>query len=104
TGPFEFIYNNNNRTVSGPIEVSLTPAADLQVSAISLPSLLPVTPEGSTIDMSWTVHNVGGGTARGTWTDRVYLEASGVPNAPRIEVGAFTRTGPLAAGTFYTRS
>ncbi len=98
-GPFEFVYTGNNRRVSGPIEVSLTPPPDLVVSDIVTPA---VAPEGSAIDVSWTVVNQGGGEARGSWTDAVFLRKFG-DTGPGTQIGTYVWEGPLQAGMSYTR-
>ena len=100
-GPFEFIYTDNNTLVSGPVDVLLTPAPDLTVTEVLAPADAE---EGSSIDVTWTVKNLGTGAAEGSWVDQVYLEKVGDPNATRLELGTFRYDGPLIGGTTYTRS
>ena len=100
-GVFEFIHTDNNSTVSNAFDVQLTPPADLVVTDIVSPTE-PVE-EGTTIDIKWTVENVGNGRAEGYWEDRVYLRKVGDPTAPTISLGTFRYDGPLQAGTSYTR-
>ncbi|KPJ75957.1 MAG: hypothetical protein AMJ54_13385, partial [Deltaproteobacteria bacterium SG8_13] len=98
-GPFEFVYTDNNDRVSGPIEVQLTTPPDLVVSDIVAPDSAP---EGSAIDVTWTVTNQGQGDANGAWVDRVFLRKFGETGAGK-PIGSFTYRGPLQAGTSYTR-
>ena len=100
-GPFEFVYSNNNATVSTAIPIALTAPPDLTVTHVSAP---PVADEGDFIDISWTIRNVGTGAASGTWVDQVFLQKAGDPSATTFEVGKFRYTGTLAANTQYVRS
>ena len=101
TGPFEFIHGGNNTTVSTAVPVTLTPAPDLAVTEVIAPTAAE---EGTLIDVTWTVANLGAGAATGSWVDRVYLEKVGDPTAPLVELGQFRFNGPLETGLFYTRS
>ena len=98
-GPFEFIHTGNNRVVSAPFEIALAPAPDLVVSGIDAPQ---VAPEGSAIDVTWTVANQGQADAVGTWTDTVILRQFG-DTGPGVTIGSFQFQGPLQAGKSYTR-
>ncbi|MBN8490904.1 MAG: LEPR-XLL domain-containing protein, partial [Burkholderiales bacterium] len=98
-GPFEFIYGNNNRLISGPFDVALSPAPDLVVSNITVPETAP---EGSAIDIGWTVTNQGQAVADGIWTDTVYLRKFG-DTGTGISIGSFQFQGPLEAGKSYSR-
>lgn len=100
-GPFEFVHTDNNRRISNALEVQLTPPPDLIVTDIVAPTETIV--EGTSIDVQWTVANVGEGDARGSWVDKVYLRKVGNPNAPTISVGTFRYDATLPAGTSYTR-
>src|SRR5262249_7876084 len=70
SGPYEFIFANNNTTVSTAIPITLTPSPDLTVTTVTAPTAAF---EGDLIDVSWTVRNQGVGDAAGSWVDRVYL-------------------------------
>src|SRR5262249_30672093 len=85
SGPYEFIYTNNNAAVSGPIHVTLSPAPNLTVTAIQTPDTVP---SGSTIDVTWTVQNVGTGDADGAWPDVVSLHEIGGAGRT-IDLGRF---------------
>ncbi|MFC1783644.1 DVUA0089 family protein, partial [Planctomycetota bacterium] len=99
-GPFEFLYTDNNSAVSAAFPISLTPPPDLIVTGITAPV---VAEEGSVIDVDWTVENQGEGEAPGSWTDKIYLQKAGDPNASKIQLGNFTYNGPLQAGMTYKR-
>ncbi len=100
SGPYEFIYTNNNTSVSGPVTVSLTPAPDLAVTSIQTPAT--VVSDG-TFDVTWTVQNLGPGDADGLWPDVVSLEEVG-GQGRTIPLGSFTYINTLAAGKSYTRT
>src|SRR5262249_2779403 len=106
-GPYEFIYNDTNTTVSNPIAVILTPPPDLpptQVVAHTPGSTAEVTTAsaGDKVDVTWSVQNIGQGDASGTWTDDLRLvEVGGSRN---LDLGAFTYGLPLQAGKSYTRT
>ena len=100
-GPFEFIYTDNNTTVSSAIPVTLLPAPDLVVDSVVAPL---VAEEGTLVDISWTVSNQGLGAAENGWIDRVYLQQAGNPNAELIELGRFEFRDEVPAGQFYTRN
>ncbi|MAE63746.1 MAG: hypothetical protein CMJ18_05695, partial [Phycisphaeraceae bacterium] len=100
-GPFEFIYDDNNTLVSGPVAITLTPPPDLTVSDITAP---PEAVGNDRVDIAWQVRNNGPGVALGTWTDRVRLIE--VTSGAITNLGSFTFTTEpegLAAGTTYSR-
>jgi hypothetical protein len=96
---YEFLYADNNRTISTPIDIALTPAPDLTVTDIVTVSEAD---EGTVIDVQWTIHNQGPGDALGSWVDRVYLQRIG--NTEAVLLGVFEFDGPVAAGQSYVRS
>ncbi len=100
SGPYEFIYTNNNTAVSGPITVALTPAPNLTVTSIQTPATAP---SGSSIDVTWTVQNLGPGDADGAWPDVVSLQEVGGAGRT-IGLGGVTYSATLAAGISYTRT
>ncbi|RMG35700.1 MAG: LEPR-XLL domain-containing protein, partial [Gammaproteobacteria bacterium] len=101
-GPYEFVFTDEgNLGVSNRVDVSLTPPPNLVVTEVIAPAEAP---EGSAIDVTWTVKNTGSGPAEGTWTDRLYLRNSDTSaNEADIPVGSYTYTGPLQANTSYSR-
>ncbi len=98
-GPFEFVYTDNNQRISDPFTVQLSPAPDLVVTEITAPAQGA---EGSAIDVSWTVRNLGAADATGVWVDRVYLRQFG-DTGPGTLIGTYTFQGPLQAGQQYAR-
>ncbi len=100
SGPYEFIYTGNNTTVSSPVSVSLTQPPDLTVTSIQTPSTVV---SGGTIDVTWTVQNLGPGDADGLWPDVVSLQEVGGAGRT-IPLGSFAYTATLAAGKSYTRT
>ncbi len=73
--PFELVFTDaGNKATSNLVSVTLTPPPNLVVTAVSAPATAP---EGSAIDVSWTVENRGTGPATGTWVDRVFLRKAG---------------------------
>ena len=61
-GPFELVFDNNNRSPLIPLVVQLSVAPDLVVTDITVPASAE---EGSLIDVSWTVANAGAGVGGG---------------------------------------
>ncbi|WP_205678900.1 CARDB domain-containing protein [Aquisphaera insulae] len=98
-GPYEFIYGNNNSTVSAAFSVQLTPPPDLTVVDITAP---PEVVSGTKIDLTWQVRNVGPGAALGSWSDSVELRST--DGASVIPLGNFSYNSGLEAGKSYTRS
>ncbi len=103
TPPFEFIYGNgtDNISVSAPFTISFTPPPDLTVTSVSAPT---TGEEGSTIQVGWTVQNVGSGPALGSWQDEVVIQPTGQPNAQFLVLGTFTNFSGLGAGNSYSRT
>ncbi|MCP5526590.1 MAG: VCBS repeat-containing protein, partial [Verrucomicrobiales bacterium] len=84
--------DNNNSAVS-PTSV-LVRRPNLTVSVMTAPS---GGKSGDSVDVSWTVENLGNGAAFGSWYDRVYLSASSDGSSPQY-LGQLQINGPLAAG------
>ncbi|MDB5349218.1 MAG: hypothetical protein JWN86_465, partial [Planctomycetota bacterium] len=59
--------DETNNVFAVPIQIQ---APDLVVASISLP---PTAQEAATIDVSWTISNLGDGLATGPWTDTLLL-------------------------------
>jgi methionine-rich copper-binding protein CopC len=73
---------------------------NLQVQSIVTPAGGTL---GSTIDVSWTVKNVGADPALGNWSDRVFLSADTAVGPGDTQLGVFAAgTAPLGAGASYT--
>ncbi len=96
----EFIYTDNNQSVSDALAVELTPPPDLVVTDIDAPEEAL---EDTLIDVQWTVRNNGAGEATPGWVDRVWLQDATDPDADPIELGTFSYAVPLQPGTAYTR-
>ncbi len=97
--PYEFIYTDNNTSVGGPVDVSLTPAPDLTPTQLNGPATAAA---GASVDVSWNVQNLGPGDADTPWTDTLLLTPQ-VAGAKPYNLGTFTYTQPLQAGKSYTR-
>ncbi|HND50976.1 MAG TPA: CARDB domain-containing protein, partial [Pirellulaceae bacterium] len=98
-GPFEFTHADNNRRVSAPITVTLSPSPDLRVTSATGPVTAR---ESDPIDVTWTVLNDGEALADGAWIDSIYLE--NVSTQERIGLGQFRSTKTLQPGLGYTRT
>ncbi|MCB1964701.1 MAG: hypothetical protein KDI64_01260, partial [Candidatus Accumulibacter sp.] len=107
TGPYEFIYTDNNSAVSGPLAVAFSAPPDL------VPTRLAATTPGSTaalttasagdkIDVSWNVQDVGAGDTKGQWVDSIALREVGGTRS--FTLGVFNYAASLQAGKFYTRT
>ena len=92
----------SNNEVVVPIQIDAD-GPDLQLLAASAPAGGHV---GNWADVSWTVKNLGGAAADGTWEDRLYLSADATVDASDTLVTRFSRNGsfPMAAGDSYTFS
>ncbi len=99
-GPYEFIYTNNDTTVSGPFTVTLTPAPSLDVTDVTGPTAAS---SGDRVDVSWTVRNDGPGDANGSWFDDVQLVEVGGQKTT-YDLGQFEFDGTVTAGKFYQRT
>jgi subtilase family serine protease len=94
---------SNNRSLA-PLQVTLSPYADLAVSDVSAPQTLIADP--ATLAVAWTVSNQGSGAGRfSSWTDRVLLSRDDIfGNADDLLIGEYRHDGALAAGESYSRS
>ncbi|MCA9169875.1 MAG: hypothetical protein KDB23_19505, partial [Planctomycetales bacterium] len=78
--------------------VRLQPS-DLTPTDLSAPDTIG---SGEAISLSWTVQNVGDGTAVASWSDRVYLSADETVSADDIVLGTVRHDQNVAAGENYT--
>ncbi|HEX7097138.1 MAG TPA: CARDB domain-containing protein, partial [Acidimicrobiales bacterium] len=101
SGPFEFTHTGNNLAASGPVAIALAASPDLLVTNIAAPASAL---EGDSIDVSWTVRNIGDALAAGGWSDSVFLRKSGDPTVPAISLGQFSYSADLEANKEYTRT
>jgi subtilase family serine protease len=87
--------SNNFRT----IPISLT-GPDLAVTGASGPAEAAL---GQTVDVTWTVENVGSAPAANFWYDRVYLSRDRVLDSGDVVVNYYSiGQSPLAVGADYT--
>lgn len=99
-GPFEFIYDDNNTTISDVFNISYTPTPDLVVTDILAPNGIVA---GQKIDLSWTAQNQGIGDAVGRWQDKIYLQEVGNPDGELIALATYNYDRTLESGKSYTR-
>ncbi|HEX4609016.1 MAG TPA: putative Ig domain-containing protein, partial [Urbifossiella sp.] len=99
---------DNNAAVAGPVSISLTPPPDFTLthSAITTPGStagVATADAGTSVDVTWTVQNLGPGVATGMWYDS--LELREVGGAGRtFGLGLYDYAAPLPAGQSYTRT
>ena len=91
---------NNNLGASEEMNLSPTPAPDLQVDLLNAPSAAVF---GETITVSWTIQNLGNLAASGPWQDQIFLSNDQVLGGDTL---LFTNpgNGPLVIGANYSRS
>ncbi|HVX86712.1 MAG TPA: CARDB domain-containing protein [Phycisphaerae bacterium] len=96
------VSRDNNMTPGDPINVTLRPPPDLDVtSVVTTPDAF----SGQPTNVSWTVANIGAGPTVATeWQDYVYLSADGQIDANSIYLGNFFHEGALASGASYTQN
>ena len=93
---------NEGNNVGAAVAILITEPPDLNLATVSAPAAAAV---GQTIDLAWTVGNIGASTAYADWYDRVYLSTDNVLNtdidtlllSERIEAQT-----PLAPGASYS--
>ena len=96
---FDPFNTNNDRLVSGPLEVTLTPPPDLVVATTSGPTAVEA---GDRIDVTWSVLNQGVGSTSGSWNDSVLLR--NLNTGGIYTLGTFTFSGTVMPGQSYVRS
>ena len=99
---YEFLYGANNASAANPLMITLGPTPDLEPAALNVPAT--VLTAGS-MEVSWTVDNVGQRFAPGPWVDRLYLSADDrFDIGSDLLLGSFTRATDLLEGTGYSRT
>ena len=94
-GPF----GNNNARVQ-PVQVTLLPLPDLQVTQVQVPAAIQ---GGQTINVQWQVCNRGTIlTTPGSWVDHVYLSSTTDMSGVVADLGAFPNGSALDVGQCYT--
>ncbi len=106
-GPYEFIYTDNDARVSGPIAISLSSGPDLVPTHIAATApgstqVLTSVTAGDSIDINWTVRNVGGDATDASYIDAVILTQLGTGQTTVL--GGFTSPGTLGGGRQLTRT
>ena len=96
----ELVGENNNLVVH-PLEIKLSPYADLKVSNVKGPDLTIDDP--AKVKVSWRVTNQGTGTGfSDTWTDRIIASVDAIAdNNDDITLAEYVHTGALAKDEFY---
>ncbi|MCX5691996.1 MAG: Na-Ca exchanger/integrin-beta4, partial [Planctomycetota bacterium] len=101
---YEYNAEGDNRRVSDPINVQLTPPPDLRVTNV----LAPATAfSGIGVNITYTVTNAGPGpTIEYGWTDEIWLSLDRVRDASDIRLGSFSyyNADNVAANGTYTRT
>ncbi len=83
--------NNTGATVH-PLQISLSPAPDLSVTAVNGPGALQ---PGQAATISYRTVNLGDAPANGPWRDRIFLDRGA---AGLLELASVLRTGSVATG------
>jgi subtilase family serine protease len=93
---------NDGNNGPAPINITLTPPADLVVTSLNVPDEGIA---GQPVNIKWTVKNAGTGiTAATGWTDKMYLSDNLEVDTADQVVRAYIRIGALAPGASYTDS
>jgi CARDB/Putative Ig domain len=82
-----------------PLIIDQPPPADLVVSTITIPGSAMA---GDSVEIKWTVKNVGVNPASGSWTDAAYLSADANWDINDKPIGKFSYSGTLQPGQTYT--
>lgn len=90
----------NNFASSGEIEIALPPLPDLAVTDITAPAFAL---SNQPFEITWTISNEGGSTARGPWFESVSLVAEGSLQTS-LALDPFEFNGEILPGHSVTRS
>ncbi|HUW30400.1 MAG TPA: CARDB domain-containing protein, partial [Planctomycetota bacterium] len=91
---------DNNVKVSDPMQIEMSPYPELSVVSITAPATAN---PGDQVSIQWKIRNSGNGDAVGSWTDRIYLSSDQTIGDDQ-EIGTFTYSAAIAAGTDYIRT
>jgi hypothetical protein len=96
--------NGAQAVISTSDEVSAASAVTLTTPYLQATSVMAPAAAvwGSTISVSWTVENNGGGTASGTWYDAVYVSSKPQFDSSAQLLGSFYENQDLATGGQYS--
>ena len=85
-----------------PVTLSAQGSVDLHLSGATAPSSATL---GDYIPVSWTVDNLGAGTALAGWTDAVYASPTSNFNvATALLIQSFSHSDPLSSHSSYTQT
>lgn len=90
--------DESNNLLARPITVTAGPDADLAIVAEAPPAFLA----GESFTVSWTVSNLGAGSARTGWADRIYFSPDFILDPSDEEVLTSYPAQLLPAGSAYT--
>ena len=93
---------NNSLASTQPLIIETPPPSDLVVTGVTAPPTMEV--GGQQISLTWTVKNQLPQTARGSWTDSVYLSDDDTWDVTDRLLGRKEHIGDLANGDSYTSS
>jgi subtilase family serine protease len=91
--------SETNNLLAAAIDLALPPLPDLAVTSISLPDAAF---SNQSIEVTWTVSNLGAAPATGSWTDQVFI--SPTADGTGQFMGAFDFTGTIPAGGAVSRT
>src|SRR5262249_32774838 len=107
SGPYEFLYFDNNKGVGNQVTITPIPSPDLTPTSVvattpGSTAQLTTATAGAKIDITWSVSNVGQGEAHGVWFDTLSLQEVGGSRV--FGLGTFDYAAPLQGGRSYTRT
>jgi subtilase family serine protease len=90
----------DNNTARDPqrVDVVLPAPSDLVVTQVTTP---PLAQSGDSIEVSWTVGNIGENDAPDRWTDAVFTSADSTWDLGDVRLGEVEHTGGLSPGKAY---
>ncbi len=94
-------HENNNDLTGIPLIIELPPAADLQITDITVPDTAR---PGEPISVQWQVTNTSTEPAAGNWADSVYLSSDANWDINDIPLGKASFSGTLDPGQSYNLS
>ncbi|WP_166362084.1 calcium-binding protein [Pseudomonas akapageensis] len=92
---------NNVTPGSQPLQIALPPPVDFAPTAIAVPTLGVA---GSLASITYTVANLSGNTATGTWRDAVYLSKDKVWDVNDALFARIDGSGPVDGGSHYSQT
>ena len=97
---YEHINNHNNMTMSNPVNIILTPPADLEPSELVVPVAVST---AENLSYSFKITNVGAGNPNVTsWVDKVYISTEDTFGTNAILLNTHYHYGNLAPMAFYS--